>query len=778
MTTKDRRAGAEPLPGYRLLAKVGQGGYGEVWRALGAGGMPIALKFVPLAGPVGDTEQRALQIMRSIRHPNLVGIFGVWNQDDTLIIAMELADATLLDRLQQAVAQGLPGIPAGELREYMREAAKGVDYLNTPHHQLGDRDRVGVQHRDIKPRNILLVGGGVKVADFGLARFLEQTRTGHTGHLTFEYAAPEFFQGQTSQWSDQYSLAVTYCHLRGGRLPFAGNAAQVIAGHLLHPPDLSMLLPEERPAVARALAKDAHLRWPSCGEFVNQLFHAPSSVSAPGLPVVSAGHPPSFDGPEITLPTTGQGFTLTLPDSQRAGPFRPRTDQAVPVSISRPTGTLIFDPPTGTEGGPPTRFISPARYWASVIAFSLGTGLLVAVIMIVVFALQNNSQEDHGQRPAQALGPGDDHGSAKKSAEAKKDPAAEEASKKSGKAKDTSKEPDPIRNGSQRKNPPPMEPRPIHVAELANLEGPRAAYAIAFSADGRLLASGDRDGKVKLWDVATRQEIAALPGHFSFVLSLAFTADGKTLVSGSIDKTLKVWDVSRKEELATLGNRDSGVRFVALSGDGHVLGLVAGGQRLGRGFTFASPTVELWDVPQKKALGTLSHLDQITALALTADGKVLASASSDKTIKLWDVAKKESITTWLAHQETIASLAFSADGKTLASGSRDKTVKVWNVARQELLTTLEMPAFPNSENIKGIPNAVTMVAFAGDDRTLAVRVIEGSVLFWDVVTRKQLAAVKPKTRSFFRAISGDGRLLAFTEFAGKIVLWKVERGGQ
>jgi tetratricopeptide (TPR) repeat protein len=104
--------------------------------------------------------------------------------------------------------------------------------------------------------------------------------------MTPSYAAPEFFDGKTSSQSDQYSLAITYCHLRGGRLPFEGNPAAVIAGHLMREPDLSMIPEIERPAVARALSKSPRDRWPSCRAFIQAVMdtegvHAPPTV-APG----------------------------------------------------------------------------------------------------------------------------------------------------------------------------------------------------------------------------------------------------------------------------------------------------------------------------------------------------------------------------------------------------------------------------------------------------------------------------------------------------------------
>src|SRR5262249_32860164 len=118
---------------------------------------------------------------------------------------------------------------------------------------------------------LLLLGGTVKVADFGLARVLEGVAASHSGALTPAYAAPEFFEGRTTPWSDQYSLAVTFCHLRGSRLPFTGNHAALMAAHLSKKPDLTMLPEDEQPAVARALAKNPSDRWPSCQAFVNAL---------------------------------------------------------------------------------------------------------------------------------------------------------------------------------------------------------------------------------------------------------------------------------------------------------------------------------------------------------------------------------------------------------------------------------------------------------------------------------------------------------------------------
>jgi serine/threonine protein kinase len=197
----DLKPGARPVAEFELLHRLGHGGFGEVWKAAGAGGVEVALKFIRLDDQAGAVEQRSLDLMKNLRHAHLLGCFGAWQRDGFLILALELADSSLHDRLRQALGQGLPGLPGDELHEYLREAAKGLDYLN------GQQ----VQHRDVKPENLLLVGGSIKVADFGLAKLVPRSVVSNTGVMTWQYAPPEFFSGQTSSLSDQYSLAATYC---------------------------------------------------------------------------------------------------------------------------------------------------------------------------------------------------------------------------------------------------------------------------------------------------------------------------------------------------------------------------------------------------------------------------------------------------------------------------------------------------------------------------------------------------------------------------------------
>ena len=258
-----RAAGLAPIPGYALVQFLGEGACGQVWRAVGPGGVRAALKFIRLSERISEAELRALELIKNLDdHPNVMSVRGIWETDGYLIVAMSLGDRTLMDRLDEAKKQGLAGIPADELVEYMADAARGIDFLNEHH----------ILHRDIKPQNILMVAGrGIKIADFGLAKLQEKALATSSGSMTPAYAPPEFFAGQSSNRSDQYSLAVTYCQLRSGQLPFAGGISEIVAGHLHGAPNLAFLEPAEREVVARALAKEPTERWPDCRSFARAL---------------------------------------------------------------------------------------------------------------------------------------------------------------------------------------------------------------------------------------------------------------------------------------------------------------------------------------------------------------------------------------------------------------------------------------------------------------------------------------------------------------------------
>jgi serine/threonine protein kinase len=152
----------------------------------------------------------------------------------------------------------------------LSEAAEALDFLNTRQHLIDGR-MVAFQHCDIKPSNLLLFGDTLKVADFGLSKPLTSQVETRARAGTMDYCAPEIFQGRLSNQTDQYALAVTYCVVRGGRVPFPDTPMSFHSGYTRPPADLSMLPPAERPILARALNPVPQNRWPSCGEMMARL---------------------------------------------------------------------------------------------------------------------------------------------------------------------------------------------------------------------------------------------------------------------------------------------------------------------------------------------------------------------------------------------------------------------------------------------------------------------------------------------------------------------------
>jgi serine/threonine protein kinase len=266
--------GMEPVPGYRLSQFLGKGGWGSVWKATNPAGNDCALKFLPCDHqPVAAQEIRALQAIRQLKHPHLLGIEQIWSMPRYLVIAMELAEGSLLDLLDVYYAEYNQPIVAEHLCFYLRQAASALDFLNARQH-LVNGQRVGFRHCDVKPSNLLLLGKTVKLADFSLAVQASSPICNHRKVGTLNYCAPEIFQGLLSDKSDQFSLAVTYCHLRCGRLPFPDPPANAAISYVRPAPDLRGLSPDERPIVARALTPVPQDRWHTCIELIQNLERA------------------------------------------------------------------------------------------------------------------------------------------------------------------------------------------------------------------------------------------------------------------------------------------------------------------------------------------------------------------------------------------------------------------------------------------------------------------------------------------------------------------------
>jgi WD40 repeat protein len=261
---------------------------------------------------------------------------------------------------------------------------------------------------------------------------------------------------------------------------------------------------------------------------------------------------------------------------------------------------------------------------------------------------------------------------------------------------------------------------------------------MAFSPDGKVLASVGRDGLVHLWDVARGKELRRLKGHVHAVFSVAFAPDGKTVASGC-DGSLRLWDVATGREIWNLDVfRVEAVAFAP------------GGRALASGCHTA---VCLWDPATGKKLREMrGHEEKVTALAFSRDGQTLASGSLDRTIRLWDPATGQERRPLPGHKVPVTALAYAPGGGMLATGDRYGHVLLWEPATGKLLRQFDRDG----------TDLVEAVAFAPDGRRLSAAGLNLAVHCWEPVSGKLIRRVELRPELYLLALgfAPDGQQLA------------------
>ncbi|QLJ02757.1 helix-turn-helix domain-containing protein [Streptomyces sp. NEAU-sy36] len=322
--------------------------------------------------------------------------------------------------------------------------------------------------------------------------------------------------------------------------------------------------------------------------------------------------------------------------------------------------------------------------------------------------------------------------------------------------------------------------------------------ALAFSPDGRILATASADHSVKLWDTSSHQLMSTLAGHTDAVTAVAFSPDGRMLASASADHSVKLWDTSTQRETATLTGHTNTVNAVAFGPGGHIL---ATGSSDG--------TVRLWDTATRRTASVLNpHTGAVLAMAFSPDGATLATAGTDHTVHLWSMASRRVTATLTGCKDAVRAVSFSPSGRTVAAGSDDGTARLWSVTTARPLAVLEHSgdsltavAFsPDGRSVAtaglvgvnlwdtrkrrtigALPESSAVVAFSPDGRTLATGHSDPdapTARLWNAATRKQTATLGDSSAAYRVAFSPDGHTLATAFSDGTVQLWDLSRHHQ
>ena len=232
--------------------------------------------------------------------------------------------------------------------------------------------------------------------------------------------------------------------------------------------------------------------------------------------------------------------------------------------------------------------------------------------------------------------------------------------------------------------------------------------SVAFSPDGKTIATGNRDGDLIVWGAEKGEQLISTGGEAP-VNSVAFSTDGNAIAAASADGAVKLWESQTGKLKLSFDGHSSAALCVSFSPDGKILASAS-----------ADGMIAMWNAQTGELMRSMKHNAAVSSIAFSPDGRMLASGSADKAVQLWDAGTGELKKTMTDHDDSINTVAFSPDGNMLATGSDDKTVRLWNPQTGKSIRTM-----------KGHDASVHTLAFSPDGNTLAAGTGNNVIVFWN-----------------------------------------------
>jgi eukaryotic-like serine/threonine-protein kinase len=776
-------AGARQFGDYELLEEVGRGGMGVVYRARQISLKRIVAIKMLLARPfaVPELEERLhleAEAIARLNHPNIVTVYDFGEYNDQFYFSMEYVEGRSLAELTRHHS-----LAPTQAAQYLRTVAEAVHHAHEH----------GILHRDLKPSNILIdLHGQVKITDFGLAKRLEtDSELTLTGQLVGSpsYLSPEQAAGRhraLTVRSDVYALGAVLYQLLTARPPLVGESLQETLVQIREkeapsPRLLSSSVPRDLETIClKCLQKEPARRYDSAQALAADLGRFLEGKPIMARPMSAAGRVWRWCRRNPALATAFGGCALALLlgvigiawQSQRAvtearaarlslyGADMLLAQQALEQSDLGRAKELLDRHRPRSRSDPDLRGWEWRYLWSQCQSDERVT-LFKGSNAVTALALSADGKWLAVRRDPGIVVLWDFQA---------RRPVSEHRASPWFKALAASPTNHLFAWGTRESNGAPLVLLWDAAAqrEVARLPHTDEVVSLAFSPDAQWLATLTRNAEVSVRNVASITNVARFQTRTNFSLAegsdygcVLFSPAGRLLAVGT-----KEWPEQAYLHLVDWGSQAMTNIFLSKPADGvSAMAFTPDGKSLALGGGYLDNSIHLYELETGALRRLEGHRSWIVNLAFRPDGQVLASASSDQTIGLWDVQRGALLARFRGHEDEVGFVAWSPDGRQLVSGSKDGSVRVWDPAAK-----LRKSAYAVA------PEQSRDMAFAPDSKTLVTTSwAQGTVVVRDAQTLQEVSSLPFLGSAWGRlALSGDGHQLALADLIGNVELWDLK----